>query len=76
MGAGDIKFLAMIGAFLGWQRVIFTFFAAPFLGVAFGLLNFLLRKDRLIPYGPFLAAAALIALSCSDKIAVFFSRGL
>jgi len=76
MGAGDIKFLAMIGAFLGWQKAIFTFFAAPFLGLILGLLNLIFKKDRLIPYGPFLALAALIALWWADKIAIFLIRGL
>ena len=33
MGDGDIKLLAMIGAFLGWQKVILAFFLAPFLGL-------------------------------------------
>jgi leader peptidase (prepilin peptidase)/N-methyltransferase len=76
MGAGDIKFMAMIGAFLGWQKAIFTFFAAPFLGLILGLLNLLLRKDRLIPYGPFLALAALIMLFWADKIAALLTRAL
>jgi len=76
MGAGDIKFLAMIGAFLGWQKAIFTFFAAPFLGLILGLFNLVLKKDRLIPYGPFLALAALMALFWADKITAFLIRGL
>ena len=76
MGDGDIVFLAMIGAFLGWQKAVFTFFTAPFLALAFGLAYFILKKDRLIPYGPFLALAALIALFWSDKIITFLIPGL
>jgi len=76
MGAGDIKFLAMIGAFLGWPKAIFVFFTAPLLGLIFGLLNFIFRKDRLVPYGPFLALAALIALFWADKIIAVLTRGL
>ena len=75
MGMGDIKFLAMIGAFLGWQKAILTFFVAPFLGLVFGILNLILKRNRLIPYGPFLALAALIALFWGDRLIIFL-RGL
>jgi len=58
MGGGDIKFLAMIGAFLGWDSALLTFFIAPFIGLFFGLINLYLTKRHTIPYGPFLALAA------------------
>lgn len=75
MGGGDVKLLAMIGAFLGWKRAILTFFIAPFLGAAIGLINLLVKKDHTIPYGPFLSIGALIALFWSDKIvALLFLR--
>ncbi|MEW6100696.1 MAG: prepilin peptidase [Candidatus Omnitrophota bacterium] len=68
MGGGDVKLLAMIGAFLGWQRALLTFFIAPFLGIAFGLINLISKKDHTIPYGPFLSVAALLSLLWSSKI--------
>ncbi len=62
MGGGDVKLLAMIGAFLGWKAALITFFIAPFFGMVVGLFNMLVRKDHLIPYGPFLSLAALAAI--------------
>ena len=52
----------MIGAFLGWERALLTFFLAPFLGLAIGLFNMIAKKDHTIPYGPFLSIAAVISL--------------
>lgn len=73
MGAGDVKLLAMIGAFLGWQRVLLTFFIAPLLGAIVGIVNLLVKKDHTIPYGPFLSLAALISLFWASKIiGIFF----
>ncbi len=55
MGGGDIKMLAMIGAFLGWQGVLLSLF----LGAALGTLIFLPLKlagrEKLVPFGIFLA---------------------
>lgn len=68
MGGGDVKLLAMIGAFLGWQGALFTFFIAPFFGAAVGIINLLAKKDHTIPYGPFLSLAAILYLFFGDKI--------
>lgn len=65
MGGGDIKLLAMIGAVIGWQGVLFTLFAASVVGTVVGVLAMLRSgKDmRLaIPFGPFLAAGAVLYL--------------
>lgn len=65
MGGGDIKMLAMIGAFLGWKGVIVTLLAGSFFGAliggAFMLISGKGRRNP-IPFGPFLAAGALIHL--------------
>ncbi len=58
MGGGDVKLLAMIGAFLGWEKVLLTFFTAPFLGLPFALYQRFAKKEAIIPYGPFLSIAA------------------
>ena len=68
MGGGDVKLLAMIGAFLGWQGAILTFFIAPFFGAVIGIVNLLAKKDHTIPYGPFLSLAAIVSLFWADNI--------
>ena len=58
MGGGDIKMMAMVGAFLGWQGVLLTIFLGALLGtLVFVPLSFLDRK-RLVPFGVFLSAGA------------------
>ena len=69
MGGGDIKLLAMIGAFLGWRGALFTMFLGSMLGVAGGLVAMRKGQDGLrtaIPYGPYLCAAALAARFLGD----------
>ena len=68
MGGGDVKLLAMIGAFLGWQAAILTFFIAPFFGAFFGIIEKIRTKDTAIAYGPFLVAGALICLFYRTEI--------
>jgi len=68
MGGGDVKFLAMIGAFLGWQLAILTFFIAPMFGAVFGIIEKIRKNDSAIAYGPFLALGALISLFWGDII--------
>jgi len=65
MGGGDIKLLAMLGAFLGWRAMLPVIFLSSFLGTLVGVpLMLLTGSDRklAIPFGPFLAASALIWL--------------
>jgi prepilin signal peptidase PulO-like enzyme (type II secretory pathway) len=54
MGFGDVTLMMMIGTFLGWQACLIAFFLAPFAGLLVGILQFVLRRDDVIPYGPFL----------------------
>lgn len=65
MGGGDIKLLAMIGALIGWQGILFTIFFSSLSGTLVGLLLALAgggsMKSRL-PFGPFLAAGAIAYL--------------
>ncbi len=68
MGGGDVKLLAMIGAFLGWEKALLTFFIAPFFGAVIGVINLTIKKDHTIPYGPFLSLAAILCLFWADKI--------
>lgn len=72
MGGGDIKLLAMIGAFLGIKQVIFVFFLAPVLALPFGLYIKFRKKEETIPYGPFLAVTAAMFYLMGDKIIAYF----
>jgi len=68
MGGGDVKLMAMVGAFLGWKLAILTFFLAPFLGAVYGIAEKIRTKDTAIAYGPFLAGGALISLFRGDAL--------
>jgi len=62
MGLGDVKFLAMIGAFLGWKAVILTLVLSSFVGAIVGYLSLRLSgkgSHEPIPFGPFLALGAV-----------------
>jgi leader peptidase (prepilin peptidase)/N-methyltransferase len=62
MGRGDLKFLAAIGAFLGWRAVLFSIFAGSLLGSLVGLLTLVIGKrvwSAKLPFGPYLAFGAL-----------------
>ena len=75
MGGGDIKLMAMVGAFLGWKAVLLTTFLGSFFGaiIGVGLMVFLGReKGSLIPFGPFLAMGALISLFFGQEILVWY----
>ncbi|MFC1708788.1 prepilin peptidase [Candidatus Omnitrophota bacterium] len=68
MGGGDVKLLAMIGAFLGWQIAILTFFIAPLIGAVVGIIIKIKTKSSLIAYGPYLSIASVIALFWNEPI--------
>jgi leader peptidase (prepilin peptidase)/N-methyltransferase len=68
MGGGDVKLLAMIGAFLGWKAAILTFFLAPFFGAVMGIVNLIAKKEHTIPYGPFLSLGALVCMFWTNQI--------
>jgi leader peptidase (prepilin peptidase) / N-methyltransferase len=63
MGGGDIKLLAMIGAFIGWKGVLFTVFAASLVGSIAGLIVMLRTRGDMklaVPFGPFLSVGAIV----------------
>ena len=62
MGRGDLKFLAAIGAFLGWRAVLFSLFAGSLLGSVIGLITLVVGKpvwSAKLPFGPYLAFGAV-----------------
>jgi leader peptidase (prepilin peptidase)/N-methyltransferase len=63
MGLGDVKFMAGIGAFLGWKAVVFSLMASSVLGSLVGVTAILLRRrewSSRLPYGPYIALAAAL----------------
>ena len=63
MGFGDVKFMAAIGAFLGWPAVLFTLMGSAMLGSIVGVTGIVLRRQEWssrIPYGPYIAVAAIV----------------
>jgi leader peptidase (prepilin peptidase)/N-methyltransferase len=75
MGGGDIKLLAMIGAFLGWQSLPFVIFGSSVLGSVVGIGAMLKQKKggkTVIPYGPFLSIAAILYLYYEQEIRSLF----
>ena len=71
MGLGDVKFMAAIGAFLGWQGAIFSLMASSLIGAAAGVVMILVRRrewSSRIPYGPYIALAAAAWLFGGQRI--------
>jgi len=71
MGLGDVKFMAAIGAFLGWQAVIFSLMLSSIIGSCVGVALILLRKrewSSRLPYGPYIALAATVWVFCGTWI--------
>ncbi|HYK83062.1 MAG TPA: A24 family peptidase [Gemmatimonadales bacterium] len=77
MGGGDIKMMAMVGAFVGWKGVLLTVFAGSLFGslVYVPLLVFGRRK-RHVPFGVFLAMGAAVAFVFRDAIIDWYVRFL
>lgn len=75
MGRGDLKFLACIGAFLGWRAVLFAVFAGSLLGSFVGILTMVIGKrvwSAKLPFGPYLAAGALVWMFFGDALLMWY----
>ena len=62
MGFGDVKFMGMIGAFIGWRGAMLAFLLACVFGAVIGIILLVRRRDTHIPFGPYLAAGALTVM--------------
>ena len=75
MGGGDVKLLAMIGAFLGWKAVIVTILLGSLIGSITGIILMVSKgKDfkYAIPFGPFLSLGAVAALFYGERIIYWY----
>jgi len=75
LGGGDIKLLAMIGAFSGPQAVIFVLFLSSLVGTAAALAGLALRggsSSSPIPFGPFLTASAVVYVFAGTRVMGYF----
>lgn len=75
MGGGDVKLLAMIGAVVGWQGVLFTIFVSAIVGTVAGLILMLKNRKSLslsMPYGPFLSLGAILYIFFGEMVFTWY----
>ncbi len=79
MGGGDIKLLAMIGAFTGWKGVLFTIFVSSLTGTLAGIALMLRQRGDMklaVPFGPFLAIGAIAYLFIGPETFAWYLRAM
>ena len=77
MGGGDIKLLAMIGAFLGWKPALLTIMIGSLTGSVIGvsLIAFgFMKRDEYIPFGPFLVFGAIVSMFFAQPLLDWYQR--
>jgi leader peptidase (prepilin peptidase)/N-methyltransferase len=77
MGYGDFKLLAALGAWMGWQMLPLVVLLSSVVGAVVGLVLMgtgRLKKDKPMPFGPFISAAGWIALIWGEQIIQFYTR--
>lgn len=73
MGGGDIKLLSLFGVVLGWENAITCIFLGALIGLPISLIMLIKNKDNVVPFGPFLSAAAIIILLTRFDIITFIN---
>jgi leader peptidase (prepilin peptidase)/N-methyltransferase len=77
LGGGDIKFVTVLGLWLGWQHLLLAIFLSFLLGGGIGAILLLLRlkgRKDMIPFGPFIAMAAYIANLYGTSVVQWYMR--
>ena len=75
MGMGDVKMLAMVGAFLGWRAVLLTLVLSSFAGAVIGVAMMVSQRGSLryaLPFGTFLALGTLIAMLFGERMIAWY----
>jgi leader peptidase (prepilin peptidase) / N-methyltransferase len=75
MGLGDVKFMGAIGAFIGWQGVMFSLMLSSMIGAVVGVTLIAMRRrewSSRMPYGPYIALAAVVWVFCGKKLVAAF----
>jgi len=76
LGMGDVKMLAMIGAFLGWKAVLVTLVLSSFSGAAIGMALIAAQRGGMklaLPFGTFLAVGAVAAMLVGDPLITWYA---
>ena len=76
MGMGDVKMLAMLGAFLGWKAVLVTVILASFAGAFVGLAMMAVQRGSMkyaLPFGTFLAIGAVVAMFVGEPLVAWYA---
>jgi leader peptidase (prepilin peptidase)/N-methyltransferase len=76
MGFGDVKMLAMIGAFVGWKLMLLTLVLSSFLGSIIGVAMIAFDRGDMkyaLPFGTFLALGAVVAATVGDRIITWYT---
>ncbi|MCA9135272.1 MAG: prepilin peptidase [Planctomycetales bacterium] len=68
MGFGDVTLMAMIGAFIGWQGAVMSFFLAPIAAIAIVLVYFIITRNSEIPFGPYLCVGTMLSIFGWDRL--------
>jgi leader peptidase (prepilin peptidase)/N-methyltransferase len=76
MGMGDVKFMLLAGAMLGWEGGLFSVFAGAVLGTCVGLVARMTKGHAEIPFIPFLAAGMVLFMMRAEEIRDAFSSAL
>jgi len=75
MGGGDIKLLAMMGAIVGWQGVLFTIFVASLVGTLAGFAVMLQSRKGMklaVPFGPFLSIGSITYIFFGTELVTWY----
>jgi leader peptidase (prepilin peptidase)/N-methyltransferase len=75
MGMGDVKMLAMVGAFLGWRAVLLTLVLSSFAGSVIGIGMMAARRGGMqyaLPFGTFLSIGTLVAMLVGEAMLTWY----